>query len=258
MEEAAEDGAQSGGSDSLVPDAQAETTAEGAEETPAEKPDFLLDKYLADGRTMEEATAEQAKGYAELQKRFGAFTGSPDNFEINISEELKEAGVVVEADDPLVQQVMEFAKESNMSQEGMDGLINIYMEQQIAESKALDEYKAEQMKSLGANADARVNNIAEWGSKNLDGETFQALQGMVTSAESVKAIEQLIGMTRNQAVDADGAQHNGGLGVEELRKMQFETDGHGNRKLQSDPEFRARYNKLAQQVYPGEHKQVVG
>lgn len=262
QEEAGDDGAPSGGGgDSLLDNTSGDSSNQDDDnnesETPT-KPDFLLDKYLAEGRSMEESIAEQAKGYGELQKRFGAFTGSPEEFELSLSDELKEAGAELSADDPLVQEAMKFAKESNMSQEGFNGLVNLYVEQQVAEAKALTEYKAEQMKELGSNAQARIENISQWGAKNLDGETFEALKGMATSAESVKAIEQLISKIGNGSVDPQDAQNNSGFGVEELRKMQFEKDEHGNRKIQTDPEFRKRYNKLAAEVYPGEHRQIVG
>jgi hypothetical protein len=115
------------------------------------------------------------------------------------------------------------------------------------------------MKQLGNNAEARVSNIKQWAGKNLDPETVASLEGMATSADSVKAIERLIAMTRNASVDIDDSKSNSGVSIEDVQAMQFETDSHGNRKIQTDPAFKARYLKMRNEVYGTEdHKIVVG
>ena len=228
------------------------------QEQAPERPEWLLDKYMAEGRSLEEAQAEQAKAYTELQGRFGSFTGAPDEYDLSLSEELVEAGIELDTEDQLLQEFMGFAKESNMSQDGFSKMLNLYSQQEIAKGQALDEYKAEQMKELGAGADARIQNIVDWGSKNLDPEIYQGLQSMATSAEAVKTIESLINLTQGGSVDVDNSQGAGGFTAEDLRSMQFEKDAHGNRKIQTDPDFRKRYNEMAAKIYPGEHRQIVG
>ena len=97
----------------------------------------MQSKYVAEGKTQEESIAEQAKAYTELSSKFGAFTGAPEEYaEVVLSDELKELGVEISADDPMLQAAKEFAKESNMSQEGLSGLVNLYAMQQVAEQKA--------------------------------------------------------------------------------------------------------------------------
>ena len=52
-----------------------------AQETSApalERPEWLQDRYLAGNRGIEDAIAEQAKGYNELRKQLGGFTGAPE------------------------------------------------------------------------------------------------------------------------------------------------------------------------------------
>ena len=115
------------------------------------------------------------------------------------------------------------------------------------------------MKILGSNAEARITNINEWANKHLDAEDIQGIQAMTTTAESVKAVERIIAMTRGASVDVDNAQSNSGASGEDVSKMQFEKDDHGNRRINTDPEFRARYKKLRNEVYGTEdHKQVIG
>lgn len=252
-EAGAEDGIISGG------ETPAETPTETPTEVSADAPEWLLGKYYTEGKSIEDATAEQAKAYNELSGKFGSFTGSPEAYEVALSEELTEMGIEIAPDDPMMVAAMEYAKESNMSQDGFAGLVNLYAMQQVADAKADSEYQAEQMKALGANAGSRIQNIEQWGGKNLDAETFEALKGMATSVESVKAIEQMISMTRNASVDVDNAAPAPGATTEDVSAMQFEKDEHGNRRINSDPEFKKRYQKLRNEVYgTSEHRQMVG
>ncbi len=235
------------------------TTSEETTTETVEAPDWLLGKYHTEGKSIEDATAEQAKAYNELSGKFGSFTGAPESYEVKLSDELTEMGLDIAADDPMMVAAMEFAKESNMSQDGFAGMVNLYAMQQVAEAKADDEFRSEQMKALGNNADARIKNISDWGNKNLDAETMSALEGMATNVESVKAIEQLIKMSRNASVDVDNAIPSPGASAEDVSAMQFEKDEHGNRRINTDPEFKKRYQKLRNDVYgSGEHREMVG
>lgn len=266
-EEAGSDGAADGGgggeNDAGNNEGNNDSGEQGSEnnqEQNNERPDWLLDKYATEGKSIDEATAEQAKAYNELSSKFGAFTGAPEEYaEITLSDEIKELGIEISNDDPMLQAAKDFAKESNMSQEGLNGLVNLYAMQQVAEQKAEAEFKAEQLKALGPNANSRIENIQQWANKNLDPETVQGLEQMATSAESVKAIERLISMTRGAPVDPGEANNNSGASAEDVSKMQFEKDEHGNRRINTDPEFRARYKKLRNEVYGTEdHKIIVG
>lgn len=268
QEEAGDDGAASGGNEGDGNDDAAAVAnmangdsgvEEGSEGDDATAPEWLLGKYHTEGKTIEEATAEQAKAYKELSGKFGAFTGAPEEYEIVLSEELTELGVTMDKEDPMVQEAMKFAKESNMSQEGLNGMLNLYSMQMVAEQKANEEYAAEQMKALGPQAESRVQNIQQWAAKNLDTEMVSALEGMATSAESVKAIERLITMTGNAPVDSDSSVATNTAGIEEVQSMQFAKDENGNRRINTDPAFKARYQKLRNEVYgTSEHRVMVG
>lgn len=249
----ADDGLLSGGGE------PAETPQDAPADSPSlnETPEWLLPKYMSDDRSQEEAISEQAKAYNELQSKFGAFTGAPEEYVSAFNDELTEAGLSLEADDPMVEAAIEFAKKSNMSQEGFNDMLNLYGMQRLAEHNAQQDFKANEMKALGPGAESRIGNINEWASKNLDEQTYSALQGMATTAESVKAIEHLIGMTRSAPVNADSVP-SPGASAEEVRAMQFEKDEHGNRKINTDPEFRKRYTKLRNDVYgTDDHKVVI-
>ena len=247
-------------SDDIQTTESVEATTE-TQETAAteERYDFVLDKYRAEGRTEAEAMQLQAQSYSELQSKFGSFTGAPEEYEAAISEELTEAGVELVADDPMLEKAFELGKELNMSQEGMSKLINMYAEIQLAENKAYEEQRAENMKQLGNNAAARMEGINKWIDANLDNETAQGLRGIATTAEGIKAIEQLISKTKSAPVAPQDSTPVPSVTPQEVQAMQFAKDEHGNRKINTDPEFKKEYQRKRDALYgTQEHRQMIG
>lgn len=258
-EESNGDGGEGGGSD----ESKTETSETKATEESSTAPDWLQGKYVTEGKSQEESITEQAKAYNELSSKFGAFTGAPENYEVAFSDELKEAGIELNNEDPLVKAATEFAKKSGMNQDGFNEMLNLVGMQKLADAKAMqevdDQFATDQMKALGPDAESRITNITEWANKHLDAEDIKGLEAMTSTAESVKAIERLISMTRGASVDIDNSQSNSGASAEEVKTMQFEKDSHGNRRINSDPAFKAKYLKLRDEVHGSEeHKQMVG
>jgi hypothetical protein len=247
-------------SDDIQTTESVEATTETQETaTTEERYDFVLDKYRAEGRTEAEAMQLQAQSYSELQSKFGSFTGAPEEYEALISEELTEAGVELVADDPMLEKAFELGKELNMSQEGMSKLINMYAEIQLAENKAYEEQRAENMKQLGNNAAARIEGINKWIDANLDNETAQGLRGIATTAEGIKAIEQLISKTKSAPVAPQDSTPVPSVTPQEVQAMQFAKDEHGNRKINTDPEFKKEYQRKRDALYgTQEHRQMIG
>jgi hypothetical protein len=223
-----------------------------AENTPGagDRPEwFKHDKYGT--------VADQAKAYKELESRFGSFTGAPEKYEINLGDELRERGVDITEDDPLYQEAIKFAKDSNMNQEGFAKMMNLYAMAQVAEIDALEHYKTEQMRQLGDNAKARVTNLDNWGKANLPGDLYEGFKEMAASATAVKALEKIVSLTRNAPISPSNVQPNNGISADEVRRMQFEKDEFGNRRIQTDPDFKARYNKLKEQVWGSEDHRII-
>ena len=212
---------------------------------------FKSDKY----KTVD----AQAKAYTELEGKFGSFTGAPEEYTLNISDELKEKGVEIAEDDPILEEAHKMAKDLGMNQEGFDKMLDIFAMSRVAEQEAMQSGVADEMKSLGDNAETRVNNLDLWGKANLPADLYDGFVDMAQTASAVKAMEQLISMTRNAPVVTDTTKATPGMTSEELTAMQFEKDDHGNRKMQTDPDFKARFNKLAAEVWGSEdHRVIVG
>jgi hypothetical protein len=215
-----------------------------------EKPEWFKDsKY--------KTVADQAEAYTALESRFGAFSGAPDDYTVNLSDELKEKGVEIGEDDVIMEEAIKFAKESNMSQDGFDNMVNLYAMSKLAEGSAIEDHRAEQFKALGPNAQTRIDNIVAWGNKNLSEDMVAGLEDMATTAAAVETIEHLVSLTRGSALTPDNTNPTTPTSAEEVRKMQFEKDEHGNRRIQTDPEFKARYDKLKNEVWGAEPQRII-
>lgn len=243
--------------DAVADMAGGEQTTETTTEV-TERPENVPEKFW-DAETNTVKHDDVLKSYTELEGRFGSFTGAPDEYAVGISEELKEQGVELDADDPMVEEAVKFAKEADMSQDGFNNMINLYATMELAKQTAQAEADQADIASLGDNADRRLNNLSQWASKNLPGDLVEGFKDAAVSADSVKALEQLVSMTRAAPVQANDAVATPGVSSEEVSKMQFEKDEFGNRRIAVDPAFRADYEKKRDALYGTEdHRVVVG
>ena len=236
------------------PDTQAENSwylAEGIAGQ-GEKPDwFKAEKYGS--------VTEQAKGYKELESRFGAFTGAPEEYELpELSDEIKERGIEISKDDPVLEKAFAFAKEKGMNQEGLNELVNLYAETQLAEQQAYEDIKQQEMKALGHNAETRLQNLNAWASKNMEPELFESFQGLAMSAGAVQTLERLVSMTRTAPVNPSEATGHPGITAEEINELQFATDEFGQRKMRNKEYADMVQQKLNQLHGTENHVEIIG
>ena len=229
---------------------------------PAQRPENVPEKFW-DSESGTVKHDDVLKSYGELESRFGSFTGSPDEYSFNMSEDMTakiaEMGVEVSIEgDPLYEEALKMAQETGMNQEGFDRLANLYVMNQISSFEAEKQFREEQFQQLGERAESRVNNIDTWGQKNLSPELYGSMKDALTSASMVPVLEHLISSTRNAPVDT-GGDPAPSINESEVRAMQFAKDDHGNRKINTDPAYRAEYQKKMAQLYgDAQNKIIVG
>jgi len=227
-----------------------------------DRPDWLLDRYMTEGRSIADATSEQAKGYNEIRGKLGSFTGAPDAYEFVLNDQLKENGVELEADNPLITSFTEMAKEAGMSQDMANNLVNLFVEGQYADSGANEEAEVarvgEEMKLLGDDAQQRVDNISKWASVHLTPEQVEGLGDATTTAAGVKAVEALISKSRNASMTNTDVEQVSSITQSELDELMQARDGNNNLKRQVDPEYRKMVSEKFAILYPGENVHTVG
>lgn len=193
--------------------------------------------YL-DGKYKSVSALEQ--GYKELQtsysKKLGAFSGSPEEYTLDEGIEVT----------PAIEALMEFGKENQINNEALNKIIQLERETTEAETQA---YLAEQKELLGKDADARIKNVVDWTRANLGEDTLDEIKGMITSAKSVEIFEAIAKLNKGTAPAP--AQTAPSVDRDTIKQMRFAVDEYGNRKMSSDPAYRAKVEALEAELLSG-------
>jgi len=200
---------------------------------------YMGDKY--------KSVADQAKGYSELQKKFGSFTGTPKD-----GYTLPEG---VEEGDELYKQLQEFATESNMSQDGMAKAWELLS----AQSGVNEEISKEaEMAKLGDNAQERINQLDNALKFKL-GDKYGDVADLVTDANGVLLAEALVKSFQPVKLPIDGGEHPQGLVWADVEKEMFKKDENGRLLRSTDQAHNAKVERMMKEFGGDkEHKLVVG
>ena len=206
-----------------------------------EKPEFFNSKKY-------KTLTDQAKAQRELEKKLGGFTGAPDEYEVRVADTYIEKGFELDPDDPFVEGFKEFAKEKQMNQEIFNDSINFYAELKLAEKQALREYVDAQRKELGSNGQRRLDDLQNWAGSVLPQDLVDGFSDMFPTAKSVEIMEVIAGMLLEKGVNPTSGEGATAYSEADVQKMQFELDQYGNRRINSDPEFRRKYEEISRKV----------
>lgn len=204
-----------------------------------DKPEFMLEKF----KTLD----AQAKGYSELEKQFGAFTGAPEEYKLNVPE-----GVEGEFDmeDPMLKAGMEFAKANNMNQEGFDQMVGMFINGQVADQALA---KDAEIEALGTNADQRINTVNQFLQNNMEADVYKEIQPLVNSADSVKLLEAVINATAPRVAPIDGGSNPDGFtkaGLAAMREIRVEGGPNdGKLKWHVDSEYRKEVEAYSKNLH---------
>ncbi len=199
----------------------------------------------------------QAEAYNALESKFGSFTGAPDEYTLNTSEELTEAGVTFADDDGMVGEFKTLATDMGINQEGFDKMLNLYGMVQVAEATADQEARKAEMDSLGTSAQTRIDNITNWGKANMSAEQFGIFEGMFNTAGSIAVMERMIARTAAPSITPPNTNPASGASREEWHKSLIATDDYG-RRLMSDPAYAADHRKKFEHLHSGDHNVTIG
>jgi hypothetical protein len=203
-----------------------------ADETPGsgDRPEWFKEKY--------KSVADQAKAYAELEKRFGGFTGAPEgDYELTLPEEVEGE---FDMEDPRLSWFMETAKESNMSQDTFNRLLHGWIQHEVGQETVNAE---QELQALGANAQSRLKNLGDWGRANLDPQQFDAMRQLATTAAGVQVLEAIVSKTREAKMPSGNETIKVGTTEQELREMVADP------RYQSSAAYRKEVERKYQEFY---------
>lgn len=213
------------------------------------------------------SVAEQAKAYTELEKRFGSFTGAPEEYELPEPKDLlgdvelpEGVDMNLAPDDPLLVRFMGEAKEMGINQEGFNKLVGLYVQQQANDYADSLTSAADEKKMLGDNADARLKNLADWGKSNLDEDMFGKYVSALTTAAAVEVIEHLVQKTRNSKLpNPADIQTAPAFTKADYDEAMNKRGPNGEWLYQTDPAYRAKVQKMGEQIFGKEpNRQIMG
>lgn len=145
------------------------------EKTPGigDRPEWLPEKF--------KTAADISKSYTALEKKLGS---APSEYD------LSKGDIWIEKEDPLVTDLVGFAKESNVSQEFMDRMLSnigaMVTKDMVDESKEIEK--------LGENGKERVEIVNNWLESNVSKEAATALTDAVFTADGFRALEEIRNM----------------------------------------------------------------
>lgn len=143
--------------------------------------------WLPDGTTVEDM-AKRAEG---LRKQISSIKHAPPEYSINIDPEIGEV-MGITPDDPLIQEFKNIALGADISQEGFNEILNMYMEHQAGIIlNQMDENKA-QLEAWGIDGDEAFTQIENWAKNNLPLEDAQILSEMTMSAPQMRVVQSMI------------------------------------------------------------------
>lgn len=137
------------------------------------RPDWLPDKYLK--------ASDLGKSYKELESRLGGFTGAPEKYDV--------ASLELDENDPLIINLMNTAKEQNMSQAAFNKLIGTI----VTTGEARDEHNLEeQCKKLGPDAQRELVAFKNWTKDYFQPAEREVATQWVKTADDLKVFNKMM------------------------------------------------------------------
>lgn len=190
---------------------------------------------------------EQAKGYSELQKKFGSFVGSPKD-----GYELPEG---IEKGDALFDSLVDFANDINMNKEGFEKAWELLSTQ----SGVNEEISSEnEMAKLGDNAQQRIKSI-ENALKHKFGNDYDSVKDMITDANGVMLAEAIIKKFAPARLPIDGGENPTGVTKSEIELLMQEKTPDGQLRRSIDSDFNKKITRMWTELLgDGPNIQTVG
>lgn len=239
--------------------ATAPITTETQEQTVSDKPEYVQDKFW-DADRKEVNLENLASSYNALEKKLGSRTEDlskqvrqdleqerlgkvPEEYKVNVPELPENVDVSVSDDMEIVQWWKETAKQNGLSQEQFDEGVKVFIDNAMA---TLPDVNAE-MQKLGDNSKERVEAAELWSKKNLSPEAYNTFSSIASTAEGVKAIEEIMKMTKDSPMPTTPTQVSVTPDFADLKSMMNDPRYYDSNKR--DDAYIKRVTELYEKAY---------
>lgn len=166
---------------------------------------------------------EQLKAYNNLEKKLGAHTGAPGEYDVKLEEDLQDLDVEQHQD--TLEGFKEFAREQGINNDAFNKVVNQFIrnnkKQFEQEKEAYKTFQQEEMKKIGDNPKEELNKLQNWFIQNFSEDELPAFKNMVVDANSFhlakKMAEKMSGT--NIPTQPTGNNQDPMPSDEELREM---------------------------------------
>lgn len=239
--------------------ATAPITTEAQEQTVSDKPEFVQDKFW-DADRKEVNLENLASSYNALEKKLGSRTEDlskqvrqdleqerlgkvPEEYKVNVPELPENVDVSVSDDMEIVQWWKDTAKQNGLSQEQFDEGVKVFIDNAMA---TLPDVNAE-MQKLGDNSKERVEAAELWSKKNLSPEAYNTFSSIASTADGVKAIEEIMKMTKDSPMPTTPTQVSVTPDLGDLKSMMNDPRYYDSNKR--DDSYIKRVTELYEKAY---------
>tara|TARA_S200002703_G_scaffold67787_2_gene58921 strand:- start:3961 stop:4701 length:741 start_codon:yes stop_codon:yes gene_type:complete len=212
-------------------DQTTENTETKTEETTTDIPSYVPEKFW--NKDLNEVNVEEmGASYKALEKRLGQRTDelagtireevladikgqAPDAYEIKMPELPDGVQVDVDPEQPLLQWWQETAKSKGLSNEDFNKGIEAFVQNEISGLPDRDT----QINLLGENATQRIESADLWAKKNLSESSYAAMANIASTADGVKAIEEIMSLNKDAPIPSTETKIDVSLDPLDLRSM---------------------------------------
>lgn len=185
-----------------------------------DRPSCLPEKF--------KSVADLSKSYSELEKKLASSV--PESYDFSKSK-------YIDPDYAPFQDLQSLGKEKRVPKEFVDKMLESF-------DKYMDEFNIdpeEEMKKLGDDAKERLTVLNNWAKATLSQQSYEALAGKLTNAESIKAFEELRGkiMSNNIQVPNQNTTPQQSLTIDDLKSELADN----LEKYKSDKSYREDYRR---------------
>tara|TARA_B110000285_G_scaffold30375_1_gene31068 strand:- start:2043 stop:2807 length:765 start_codon:yes stop_codon:yes gene_type:complete len=168
----------------------------------------------------------------------------PESYEIRLPEGLPEdIQIDVDPEQPLIQEWQQICKDNGLSQDIFDKGVSAFVNNEINGLPNIQE----EMQELGDNAKSRVEAADLWSRKYLSNDAYTTIANLASTAEGVKAIEELMSLNKSSPLPNANTVIDVELDDNDLKSMM--ADPRYWDPSRRDPAFVARVTGLFQKKH---------
>ena len=198
--------------------------------TEASKPEYIQDKFW-DADNNKVNLENLAASYNSLEQKLGSRTEDltkqiredisketlanvPESYKLNVPE-IENASLTISNDMPIVQWWSETAKNAGLSQDQYDSGVQAFIDNAMANLPNTDM----EMQKLGDTGKERIEAASLWSKKHLTPDSYSTISNLASTAEGVKAIEELMALNKDTPMPSTPTQVDVSANADDLRAM---------------------------------------